>query len=35
MQLITDGLKAYVEAVEGAFGCDIDVAQLEQPKMSD
>lgn len=28
VQLTTDGLKAYVEAVEGAFGCDIDFAQL-------
>lgn len=27
-QLTTDGLKAYVEAVEGAFGRDIDFAQL-------
>jgi IS1 family transposase len=28
VQLTTDGLKAYVEAAEGAFGCDIDYAQL-------
>jgi IS1 family transposase len=28
VQLTTDGLKAYVEAVEGAFGADIDFAQL-------
>lgn len=28
VQLTTDGLKAYVGAVEGAFGCDIDFAQL-------
>lgn len=28
IQLTTDGLKAYVEAVEGAFGCDIDYATL-------
>ena len=28
VMLTTDGLKAYVEAVEGAFGCDIDFAQL-------
>lgn len=28
VQLTTDGLKAYLEAVEGAFGCDIDYAQL-------
>ena len=28
VQLTTDGLKVYVEAVEGAFGCDVDYAQL-------
>jgi IS1 family transposase len=28
VQLTSDGLKAYVQAVEGAFGCDIDFAQL-------
>ncbi|MEO5971603.1 MAG: IS1 family transposase [Bdellovibrionia bacterium] len=28
VQLTTDGLKAYVDAVEGAFGADIDFAQL-------
>lgn len=28
VQLTSDGLKAYLEAVEGAFGCDIDYAQL-------
>ena len=28
VQLTTDGLKAYVDAVEGAFGCDIDFVQL-------
>src|SRR5208337_4500583 len=28
VQLTTDGLKVYVEAVEGAFGCDIDYAML-------
>src|ERR1039457_6590513 len=28
VQLTTDGLKAYLEAVEGSFGCDIDYAQL-------
>ena len=28
VQLTTDGLKAYVEAVEGAFGGDVDYAQL-------
>ena len=28
VQLTSDGLKAYLEAVEGAFGCDVDYAQL-------
>jgi len=28
VQLTTDGLKVYLEAVEGAFGCDIDYAML-------
>ena len=28
IQLTTDGHKAYLEAVEGAFGCEIDFAQL-------
>ncbi len=28
VQLTTDGLKAYLEAVEGAFGNDIDYARL-------
>ncbi len=28
VQLTTDGLKAYLEAVEGVFGCDIDYAML-------
>lgn len=28
VQLTTDGLKAYLEAVEGAFGGDIDYAML-------
>lgn len=28
VQLTTDGLKAYLEAVESAFGCDIDYAML-------
>ena len=28
VQLTTDGLRAYVEAVDGAFGADIDYAQL-------
>ncbi len=28
VQVTTDGLKAYLEAVEGAFGADVDYAQL-------
>lgn len=28
VQLTTDGHKAYLEAIEGAFGCDIDYAML-------
>ncbi len=28
VQLTTDGLKVYLEAVEGAFGCDVDYAML-------
>jgi len=28
VQLTTDGHKAYLEAVEGAFGADVDYAQL-------
>lgn len=28
VQLTTDGLKVYLEAVEGAFGADVDFAQL-------
>ncbi len=28
IQLTTDGLRVYLEAVEGAFGCDGDCAQL-------
>lgn len=28
VQLTTDGLKSYLEAVEGAFGADVDFAQL-------
>ena len=28
VQLTTDGHKAYLEAVEGAFGCDVDYAQI-------
>jgi IS1 family transposase len=30
VQITTDGLKAYLEAVEGAFGADIDYAQLQK-----
>ena len=30
IQLTSDGHKAYLEAVEGAFGADIDYAMLEQ-----
>lgn len=28
VQMTTDGHKAYLEAVEGAFGCDVDYVQL-------
>jgi hypothetical protein len=28
IQLTTDGLKSYLDAVEGAFGADVDYAQL-------
>ena len=28
VQLTTDGHKVYLEAVEGAFGCDIDYTML-------
>jgi IS1 family transposase len=28
VQLTSDGHRAYLEAVEGAFGCDVDYAQL-------
>jgi IS1 family transposase len=28
IQLTTDGLKVYLDAVEGAFGCEVDFAQL-------
>lgn len=28
VQLTSDGHKAYLDAVEGAFGCDVDYAQL-------
>jgi IS1 family transposase len=30
VQLTTDGLKAYLEAVEGSFGADIDYAMLQK-----
>jgi IS1 family transposase len=30
VQVTTDGHKAYLEAVEGAFGCDVDFAQLQK-----
>jgi IS1 family transposase len=30
VQLTTDGHKAYLEAVEGAFGCDVDYAMLDK-----
>ncbi len=30
VQLTSDGLKAYLEAVEGAFGADIDYAMLDK-----
>ena len=30
VQLTTDGHKPYLEAVEGAFGCDIDYAMLQK-----
>jgi hypothetical protein len=30
VQVTTDGHKAYLEAVEGAFGCDVDYAQLQK-----
>ena len=30
VQITTDGLKAYLEAVEGAFGQDVDYAMLEK-----
>lgn len=34
-QLTTDGLRAYIEAVEAAFGADIDYAQLIKTYQSD
>ena len=30
VQITTDGHKAYLQAVEGAFGCDVDFAQLQK-----
>lgn len=30
VQITTDGHKAYLEAVEGAFGSDVDYAQLQK-----
>ena len=30
VQLTTDGHRAYLEAVEGAFGCDVDYAMLQK-----
>ena len=30
VQITTDGLKCYLDAVEDAFGCDIDYAQLQK-----
>jgi hypothetical protein len=30
VQLTADGLKVYLEAVEGSFGCDVDYAQLQK-----
>ncbi len=30
VQITTDGHRAYLEAVEGAFGCDVDYAQLQK-----
>jgi IS1 family transposase len=30
VQVTTDGHKAYLEAVEGAFGCDVDYAMLQK-----
>lgn len=30
VQLTTDGLRVYLDAVEGAFGCDIDYAMLQR-----
>jgi hypothetical protein len=30
VQLTTDGLKVYLEAVEGAFGADVDYAMLQK-----
>jgi hypothetical protein len=30
VQITTDGHKAYLQAVEGAFGCEVDYAQLQK-----
>jgi hypothetical protein len=30
VQITTDGHRAYLEAVEGAFGMDVDYAQLQE-----
>jgi hypothetical protein len=30
VQITTDGHRAYLEAVEGAFGMDVDYAQLQK-----
>lgn len=30
VQITTDGHRAYMEAVEGAFGMDVDYAQLQK-----
>ena len=35
VQLTTDGHRAYLEAVEGAFGADVDYAQLVKSYRSD
>ena len=35
VQLTSDGLRAYVEAVEEAFGCDVDYAMLSKIYASD
>ena len=35
VQLTSDGLRAYIEAVEEAFGCDVDYAMLSKIYASD